>query len=146
MVCDSVGCTIRPTPYHCPNARHLPAAIMLLSSCCTFSMPAARTSGVELSALIPCGDSQMEQCAGWVPPPPHTRLKINCTAHNFGVGLIASLPTLWRADVLVVTHGADIINGFGMHAGASVLEVMPVAQFQKGCVWLFTPSSHPLSP
>ena len=27
--------------------------------------------------------------------------------------------------------GADIINGFGMHAGASVVEVMPV--HQKGC-------------
>ena len=73
------------------------------------------------------------RCSQWQPPPPHGRLTINCTAHDFGVGLIKSLPTLWRADVLVVSHGADIINGFGMHAGASVLELMPPQQFQYGC-------------
>ena len=33
----------------------------------------------------------------------------------------------------VVSHGADIINGFALHAGASVIEVMPVQQFQYGC-------------
>ena len=75
--------------------------------------------------------SGLHRCGAWRPPPPHAHLSVNCSAHNFGVGLIASLPTLWRADVLVVTHGADIINGFGMHAGASVVEIMPV--HQKGC-------------
>jgi hypothetical protein len=75
----------------------------------------------------------VEMCSRWVPAPlPSGRvLSVNCSAHNFGVGLIASLPTLWRADVLVVSHGADVINGFGMHAGASVVEVMPV--HQAGC-------------
>ena len=33
--------------------------------------------------------------------------------------------------MLVVSHGADVINGLGMHAGASVVEVMPV--HQAGC-------------
>lgn len=75
----------------------------------------------------------VELCSRWRPPPlPSGRpLIVNCSAHNFGIGLIASLPTLWRADVLVVSHGADVINGFGMHAGASVIEVMPV--HQAGC-------------
>ena len=71
----------------------------------------------------------VDQCNQWVPPPPLRA--VNCSAHNFGVGLINSLPVLWRADVLVVSHGADVINGFGMHAGASIVEVMPV--HQAGC-------------
>lgn len=75
----------------------------------------------------------VDRCNEWRGPPPHTHLGINCTAHNFGVGLVDSLPTLWRADVFIVPHGADIINGFAMHAGASVVEVMPVKQFQYGC-------------
>lgn len=72
-------------------------------------------------------------CAAWRPPSPHAGLAVNCTAHNFGVGLVASLDVLARTDVLVVPHGADIINGFGLHAGASVVEVMPIKQFQYGC-------------
>ena len=48
-------------------------------------------------------------CNRWKLPPPHGHLAVNCSAHDFGVGLIASLPTLWRADVLVVSHGADIL-------------------------------------
>ena len=78
----------------------------------------------------------VELCSQWRPstvpsPLSHLSTPVNCTMHNFGEGLIASLPTLWRADVLVVSHGADVINGFAMHAGASVIEVMPV--HQAGC-------------
>ena len=80
-------------------------------------------------------DELVRECSRWTPPPTRggarRALRTNCTAHNFGVGLIASLPTLWRADVLVVSHGADVINGFAMHAGAAVVEVMPV--HQAGC-------------
>ena len=78
----------------------------------------------------------VELCSQWRPstvpsPLSHLSTPVNCTMHNFGEGLIASLPTLWRADVLVVSHGADVINGFAMHAGASIIEVMPV--HQAGC-------------
>ena len=72
----------------------------------------------------------VQRCAEWSPAA-RRNLRVNCSAHNFGVGLIRSLPTLRRADVLVVSHGADVINGFGLHAGASVIEVMPV--HQAGC-------------
>ena len=44
---------------------------------------------------------------------------------------MSSRPLGLQADVLVVSHGADVINGFGLHAGASVIEVMPV--HQAGC-------------
>ncbi|KAL1511827.1 hypothetical protein AB1Y20_005112 [Prymnesium parvum] len=36
-------------------------------------------------------------------------------------------------DVFIVPHGADIINGFAMHAGASVIEVMPVHRYGCPC-------------
>lgn len=32
---------------------------------------------------------------------------------------------------MVTSHGADMINAFALHRGASVLEVMPV--YQAGC-------------
>ena len=82
----------------------------------------------------------VEKCNAWSPSAAglpgaqsaaRRALSVNCSMHNFGVGLIKSLPTLWRADILVVSHGADVINGFGLHAGSSVVEVMPV--HQKGC-------------
>ena len=52
-------------------------------------------------------------------------------AHNFAVGLVRSLPVLRETDVLLTSHGADMINAFGMRQGASVFEVMPV--YQAGC-------------
>jgi len=35
---------------------------------------------------------------------------------------------LQASDVMVTSHGADMINAFALHRGASVLEVMPVYQ------------------
>ena len=40
-------------------------------------------------------------------------------------------PAVDVADVMVTSHGADMINAFGLHRGATVLEVMPV--YQAGC-------------
>ena len=34
-------------------------------------------------------------------------------------------------DVLIGPHGADLVNALGLHAGASVLEVLPV--HKGGC-------------
>ena len=56
---------------------------------------------------------------------------VNCSGHNFGVGLTPSLPLLRATDILVMPHGADLINGFSMRRGASVIELMPV--HQRGC-------------
>ena len=39
---------------------------------------------------------------------------------------------LRRADVMVSPHGADMINGLALHAGASVIEVLPPLK-DAGC-------------
>ena len=75
----------------------------------------------------------LSACQRWRPPnvseasargfPPDGR--IECASHDFSSGLHAATPMLMRADVLVGPHGADLINGLGMHAGSSVLEIMP---------------------
>ena len=44
-----------------------------------------------------------------------------------------SLAVLARTDVLILPHGADLINGFALHAAASVVEVMPVHQYGCPC-------------
>ena len=44
------------------------------------------------------------------------------------MGLVRSLGVLQASDVMVTSHGADMINAFALHRGASVLEVMPVYQ------------------
>ena len=36
------------------------------------------------------------------------------------------LPRLLGADVLVSPHGADVVNGLAMRAGAALVEVMPI--------------------
>ena len=69
-------------------------------------------------------------CNAWRPAAA-PGLRVRCTAHNFGVGLVLSLAVLARTDVLILPHGADLINGFALHAAASVVEVMPV--HQGGC-------------
>jgi len=75
----------------------------------------------------------VDQCNAWRLPSPYETMRINCSMHNFGVGLVASLPLLAQMDVFIVPHGADIINGFAMHAGASVIEVMPVHRYGCPC-------------
>ena len=59
------------------------------------------------------------------------RLRVACVAVSFRAGLVASAPAIRRTDVLVGPHGADMTNALGMHAGASVLEVIPV--HTRGC-------------
>ena len=68
------------------------------------------------------------------PDPPYSRwhpagnvnLHLNCSSYSFAAGPEASVPLLRYTDVLVSVHGGDLINGFVLHAGASVLEIMPV--------------------
>jgi capsular polysaccharide biosynthesis protein len=46
-------------------------------------------------------------------------------------GFRASAALLAGADVLISAHGADMVNGLLLPAGASVVEVMPVVK--RGC-------------
>ena len=72
-------------------------------------------------------ETLVEECNGWR----HPRFEMSCIAHNFGEGLVKSLPVLMEADVFISPHGADIINAFALRRGAIVFEVMPV--YQNGC-------------
>ena len=74
-------------------------------------------------------DELVAACNAWRPRQP--QITVECTAHSFGNGLVASLPLLRRTDLLIGSHGADMINALAMHAGASVVEVMP--PILRGC-------------
>ena len=52
--------------------------------------------------------------------------QVVCTVHSFGhEGFVADLQAARGADLMVGTHGADLVNSMAMHRGASVLEVWP---------------------
>ena len=52
--------------------------------------------------------------------------RVVCTAHEFGAGSLAEdVTAARRADVLVGTHGAGLINAFFMHRGAVLVEARP---------------------
>lgn len=52
--------------------------------------------------------------------------RVLCTAHEFGAGSLAEdVTAARRADVLVGTHGAGLINAFFMHRGAVLVEARP---------------------
>ena len=83
-------------------------------------------------------DELLDACASIQLLPSKRRfgtLKVECTAHSFAGGIEASLPLLRTADVIIGPHGADLINALALHAGASVLEVLPVKRY--GCPCLF---------
>jgi len=61
----------------------------------------------------------MAECDGWRPPSPHAAVRVRCVSHNFGVGLVASLPVIADSDVMVTPHGADMVNAFALHRGSS---------------------------
>jgi len=69
-------------------------------------------------------------CNEWRPRLPNTPRAL-CVAHSFDGGLKANLPLLRRTDVLIGPHGADMTNAFALHAGASVVELLP--PIRKGC-------------
>ena len=69
----------------------------------------------------------VRQCQHW------RGARIVCSSADFGGGLTerAVGDAILRTDVLVSPHGADLVNGFGLHDGASVVEVVP--PYTKGC-------------
>ena len=69
-------------------------------------------------------------CNEWRSRLPNTPRTI-CVAHSFDEGLKANLPLLRRTDVLIGPHGADMTNAFALHAGASVVELLP--PIRSGC-------------
>ena len=55
---------------------------------------------------------------------------VACSTIDLSEGVLAAT-ALSAVDVLVCPHGADIINGLALHAGAAVVEVMP--RSTQGC-------------
>ena len=55
----------------------------------------------------------------------------SCEAYTFRRGLAAALPLLRRTDVLIGPHGADMTNALALHAGATVVELLP--PIASGC-------------
>lgn len=69
--------------------------------------------------MLRCAQAKpREWPAGW---------RVQCTSHEFGVpGRLASdIRAARRADVLVGTHGAGLINAFFMRRGAVLIEARP---------------------
>ena len=75
-------------------------------------------SGLEARGAGDTGqDATRARVGGWP--------RVQCTSHAFEHGLERSIGVLRSTDVLISPHGADLINGLAMHAGASVVEIMP---------------------
>ena len=75
-------------------------------------------------------DELVEACSRWRPSD-LPKLHVDCAAHSLAAGLQANAPLLRDVDVLVGMHGGDMVNGLLLHAGASVLEILPV--HRAGC-------------
>ena len=64
---------------------------------------------------------------------------IVCSVHRFGhSGFVEDVKAARDADLMVGTHGADLVNSLAMHRGASVLEVRPagfIGQHGLGTSW-----------
>lgn len=72
----------------------------------------------------------VDACSQWQPQA-LPELRTHCSALSFSTGLKAAAPVLRRVDVLIGMHGGDLVNGLLQHAGASVLEILPV--HRAGC-------------
>ena len=82
-------------------------------------------------------DELLTACTAFLP---HAKrrfgaLRTECMAYSFAGGIELALPLLRTVDVVVGPHGADLINALALHAGASVVEVLPVKRY--GCPCLF---------
>ena len=76
-------------------------------------------------------DAHLAACNAWQPQGRRHDLVVHCQAHNFRTGLQAAIPLLRQTDVLIGPHGADMTNGLVLHAGATVVELLP--PIQRGC-------------
>ena len=59
------------------------------------------------------------------------RIRASCSAIELVGGLEQHAHLLAKTDVFISPHGADMINGLALHAGASVIELMPNGT--RGC-------------
>ena len=50
-------------------------------------------------------------------------VRLAASLYTFGAGFARDARRMREADVLVGSHGADLLNGLCMHAGASLVEV-----------------------
>lgn len=76
-------------------------------------------------------DEHVAACNAWRSTRSADDPRPSCEAYTFGGGLVQALPLLRRTDVLIGPHGADMTNGLALHAGATVVELLPPTQ--KGC-------------
>ena len=68
------------------------------------------------------------ECGAWRPE------RVTCEKHDLGaLGMDGAAKLMRRTDVLVSMHGADLINGLMMHAGATVVEITPVVKANCPC-------------
>ena len=72
-------------------------------------------------------DELIHECNRWGQA---AAVVVECSARSFYNGLVAG-SSLGDVDVLVSPHGAGMINSLQMHAGSSVVEVVPV--HRAGC-------------
>ena len=70
----------------------------------------------------------LRECNSWRSS---MRTEARCTLHSFDSGLQAAASAMAAADVLVTAHGSGMFNALQMHAGASLVEVLPVST--NGC-------------
>ncbi|KAL1510630.1 hypothetical protein AB1Y20_006931 [Prymnesium parvum] len=76
-------------------------------------------------------DELVGACARWRPRARADAPRVECAARGLGAGVKSVVPLLRAADVLFGVHGGDLINGLMLHAGASVVEVLPLKR--AGC-------------
>lgn len=89
-------------------------------------------------------DGLLDACNRWSPRTPAggASVAVQCEVRSFYGGLSRknngrSKPVLLTdADVLVTPHGSGMINALQMHAGASLIEVLPVYTYNCPCTGL----------
>lgn len=76
-------------------------------------------------------DDHVAACNAWRSTRGADDPKPSCEAYTFRRGLVPALPLLRHTDVLIGPHGADMTNGLALHAGATVVELLP--PITNGC-------------
>jgi hypothetical protein len=74
-------------------------------------------------------DALLQACRAWQPvhvASVSDRAYVHCDTVSFGDRAAAVHAPIHNVDILVTPHGSDVINALKMHAGASLVEIMPI--------------------